>query len=75
MSCMILFVWHQSICQERVESEKIQNEKFLLTVVGVPLDSNQRPWDLKSDASPTELARLVDSCLFKDLITYMYFQY
>ena len=31
-SCMILFVWGQSTVQQRVESDKIQNEKFLLTV-------------------------------------------
>ena len=27
-----LFVWHQSTCQERVESKKKQNETFLITV-------------------------------------------
>ena len=31
-SCLISFVWDQSTCQERVESDKIQNEKFLPTV-------------------------------------------
>ena len=30
-SCLILFAWDQSICQECVESEKIQNEKVLPT--------------------------------------------
>ena len=25
-------VWHTSTCKERVESDKMQNEKFLLTV-------------------------------------------
>ena len=32
MSCLISFEWKQSTCQERVESEIIQNEKFLLKV-------------------------------------------
>ena len=32
MSCLISFVWDQPTCQERVESDKIENEKFLLTV-------------------------------------------
>ena len=32
MKCLISFVWHQSTCQERVESDNMQNEKFLLTV-------------------------------------------
>ena len=56
-SCLISFVWGQSTCQERVESDKIQNEKVLPTV--------GQPWYLKSDALPTGLARLVDSCLLK----------
>ena len=29
MSCLISFVWDQSTCQERVESDKIQNDKSL----------------------------------------------
>ena len=28
MSYLIIFVWDQSTCQERVESDKIQNEKI-----------------------------------------------
>ena len=28
-SCLISFAWDQSTCQERVESDKIQNEKVL----------------------------------------------
>ena len=32
-SCLISFVWDQSTCQERIESDKIQNEK-LLSIVG-----------------------------------------
>ena len=31
-SCLISFAWDQSTCQERVESDKIQNEKLLPTV-------------------------------------------
>ena len=38
-------------------------------------ESNQQPWDLKSDALPTELAGLVERCLFNDFITYMYSHY
>ena len=30
MSCLISSVWHQSTCQERVNSDKMQNEKFLI---------------------------------------------
>ena len=30
-SCLISFAWEQSTCQERVEGDKIQNEKFLPT--------------------------------------------
>ena len=56
--CLISFVWAQSTCQEGVESDKIQNSC-------PQLDSNPQPWDLKSDALPTELAGLVESCLFK----------
>ena len=29
MSCLISFVWDQSTCQERIESDKIQNENSL----------------------------------------------
>ena len=29
MPCLISFVWDQSTCQERVESDKIQNDKSL----------------------------------------------
>ena len=32
MSCLIIFVWDQSTCQERVDSDKIRNEKLLSTV-------------------------------------------
>ena len=32
MSCLISFVSDQSTCQERVESDKIQNKKFMPTV-------------------------------------------
>ena len=31
-SCLISFAWDQSTCHERVESDKIQNEKVLPTV-------------------------------------------
>ena len=30
-SCLISFAWDKSTCQERVGSDKIQNEKFLPT--------------------------------------------
>ena len=54
-SCLISFELDQSTCQERIESDKIQNEKFL------QWDSKRQPWDLKSDALPTKLAKLVYS--------------
>ena len=59
-SCLISFVWDQSTCQESVESEKMQKEKFLSTVGLEPTTL-----DLKSDALPTELAGLVKFCPFK----------
>ena len=34
--CLISFVWDQSTCLVRIESEKIQNEKLLSTVVFEP---------------------------------------
>ena len=59
-SCLISFVWDQSTCQERSESDKIQNEKFL-----PKWDSNPQPSDWKSDALPTELAGLVECWTIK----------
>ena len=38
-------------------------------------DSNPQPWDLKSDALPTELAGLVVRCLFKWPYYTMYSRY
>ena len=32
ISCLISFVWDQSICQERKHKQKLQNEKYLSTV-------------------------------------------
>ena len=60
-SCLISFAWGQSTCQERVGSDKIQNEKFPCP----QWDSNRQPFDSKSDALPTELAGLGECYPFK----------
>ena len=39
--CLISFIWTQSTCQDRMESDKIQNENSCQ-----PWDSNPQPWDL-----------------------------
>ena len=71
MSYLISFVWHQSTCQERVEIEKMENEKFLLTVGLEP-----KALGLKSDALPTELTGLRWKLYYlNDLYVYMYFLY
>ena len=56
-TCLIFFVWDQSTYQKRVESDKIHSFP--------QWDSNQQPWDLKSDALPTEQTGLVESCTIK----------
>ena len=74
MSCMISFVWHQTICQERIESGK--NEKWKNSCT--QWDSNLQPWDLMSDALPTELTGLRCKLYYLNdlyIYTYMYFLY
>ena len=43
-SSLISFVWDQSTCQERVESDKIQNEKFLPRVELEPTTLRSAVW-------------------------------
>ena len=43
-SCLISFAWDQSTCQERVESDKIQNEQFLPTVGLEPTTLSLEVW-------------------------------
>ena len=68
MSCLISFVWHQSTCQERIESEKKPKMKNSCS----QWESNPQPWALKSDALPTELTCLDVNY---DLYVHMYFLY
>ena len=43
-SCLISFVWDQSTCQESVQNDKIQNEKFLPTVGFEPTTLRFEVW-------------------------------
>ena len=65
LSCMLSFVWHQSTCQVRVESEKMQNEQNSYS----QWNSDPQPWDLKSDDLPHELTWLRRKlyCFLNDL--------
>ena len=71
-SCLMSFVLDQSTCQERVESDKIQNEKFLTTV-------GREPTALRFEVGRSTIWsnrawRKLYNCL-KNLYTYMYFRY
>ena len=69
MSCLISFVWHQSTCQERVESEKCKIKNSCSQ-----WGSNPQPSDLRSDALPTELTGIRCKLYYlNDLCVYMYF--
>ena len=69
-SCLISFSWDQSTCQERVESNKIQNEKFLPTVFLEPTTLGcEVGW------STDWASRACWKLYLNDLITYMYSQY
>ena len=71
MSCLISFEWDRSTCQERVESDKMQNKKLLFQC-----DSKPQPWDLKSDAPPSEPIGFRWKLYYLNyLYTYMFFQY
>ena len=69
---IISFVWHQSTCQERIESGKNWKMKHSCS----QWDSNPQSWDRKSDALPAELAGLRCKMYYlNDLYVYMYFLY
>ena len=70
-SCLISFVWDRSTCQKRVESDKIQHEKVLLTVGIKPRTLQFEVWCFTDWAYRAwwKLFNLID------LYTYMYFQY
>ena len=68
-SCLILFACNQSACQERVESDKIQNEKYLPTV-------GLEPTTLRFQfLCSTDLPGLLNAVRLNCLIKYMYSQY
>ena len=70
-SCLISFVWGHSTCEERGESDKIQNETVLPTAGLEPTTLKFEDW-CSTDCASRSWWELY---YFNDLITYMYFRY
>ena len=70
MPCLNSFVWTQSTCQERVESGKTQNEKFLPRV-----GLGHRHWDSYAGPLTDWASRIWALSFYIDLYTYMFFRY
>ena len=63
-SCLISFVWHQSSCQERVESNKMQNEKILPTCGFEPTTIESEFWCSTNLANRVLMKVAIFKCFF-----------
>ena len=69
MSCLISFEWYQSTCQERVKSDKMQNEKLVRTVRFKPKSLRSKVWCSTNWANRAKMkAVLLRPILFSELV-------